>query len=156
MKDREQVLGMTTPAGRLIVAEVTGCIARITWDEDAPADDETPLLKRAQSQIEEYFRRERRSFDLPLKVQASPAQQRACAAMSEIPFGETVTYGELARTLGISAQAAGQLCGGNPIPLVIPCHRVLGATSLGGFSGGMGVETKVALLKHEGAASLLI
>ena len=76
--------------------------------------------------------------------------------MLRIPFGETRTYGDLARDLDTPAQAIGQACGGNPIPLVIPCHRVLAARSLGGFSGGAGIETKVALLKHEGAAGLLI
>ena len=62
----------------------------------------------------------------------------------------------MARELGASAQAIGQACGANPIPVIIPCHRVLGADGLGGFSGAGGVEAKVTLLKHEGAASLLI
>jgi methylated-DNA-[protein]-cysteine S-methyltransferase len=76
--------------------------------------------------------------------------------MSAIPFGETRTYGEIARGLGVPAQAVGQACGANPVPVVIPCHRVLGATSLGGYSGEGGVETKVWLLRHEGAGGLLI
>ena len=76
--------------------------------------------------------------------------------MQSIPFGETLTYGEIAKRLGVPAQAVGQACGGNPIPVIIPCHRVLGATSLGGYSGEGGVETKVWLLRHEGAAGLLI
>uniref|UniRef100_UPI003EC0E69D methylated-DNA--[protein]-cysteine S-methyltransferase n=1 Tax=Primorskyibacter sedentarius TaxID=745311 RepID=UPI003EC0E69D len=82
--------------------------------------------------------------------------RRTCDAMSAIPFGETRTYGEIAKALGAPAQAIGQACGGNPIPLIIPCHRVLAASNLGGFSGRHGIETKVWLLKHEGAASLLI
>ncbi len=76
--------------------------------------------------------------------------------MSAIPFGETRTYGELAQQLGVPAQAIGQACGGNPIPILIPCHRVLGANGLGGYSGDGGVETKVWLLRHERAAGLLI
>ena len=65
-------------------------------------------------------------------------------------------HGEIARDLGHPAQAVGGACGGNPIPIIIPCHRVMGAKGLTGFSGKGGVETKVALLRHEGAASLLI
>jgi methylated-DNA-[protein]-cysteine S-methyltransferase len=76
--------------------------------------------------------------------------------MSAIPLGETRTYGDLARELGAAAQPVGNACGANPIPVIIPCHRVLGANGLGGFSGSGGVETKVALLRHEGAAGLLI
>ena len=76
--------------------------------------------------------------------------------MVAIPLGETRTYGDLSRALGAPAQAIGQACGANPIPILIPCHRILGAKALGGFSAPGGVETKVWLLKHEGAASLLI
>lgn len=76
--------------------------------------------------------------------------------MLEIPLGETRTYGDIARDLGAPPQPVGNACGSNPIPVIIPCHRVLGAKGLGGFSGAGGVETKVALLKHEGAAGLLI
>jgi methylated-DNA-[protein]-cysteine S-methyltransferase len=76
--------------------------------------------------------------------------------MCAIPFGETRTYGDLAKDLGVPAQAIGQACGANPVPVIVPCHRILGASGLGGFSAPGGVETKVALLKHEGAASLLI
>lgn len=76
--------------------------------------------------------------------------------MQDIPLGETRTYGDLARDLSVPAQAIGQACGANPIPVIIPCHRILGSSGLGGFSGAGGVETKVWLLRHEGAAGLLI
>lgn len=76
--------------------------------------------------------------------------------MSAIPYGETVTYGDIAKELGLPPQAVGQACGANSIPIVIPCHRVVGADGLGGFSARGGVETKVALLRHEGAYALLI
>ena len=78
------------------------------------------------------------------------------AEICKIPFGETVTYGDIAKRLGISAQAVGQACGANPIPIIVPCHRVMGAQGLTGFSGAGGVETKVALLRHERAGSFLI
>jgi len=76
--------------------------------------------------------------------------------MLAIPLGETRTYGDLSKDLGVPAQAIGQGCGGNPIPVIIPCHLVLGANGLGGFSGLGGVETQVWLLKHERAGGLLI
>ena len=76
--------------------------------------------------------------------------------MRAIPFGETRTYGEIAKAVGAPAQAVGQACGANTIPVIIPCHRVTGTGGLGGFSGMGGVETKVELLRHEGAYSLLI
>ena len=76
--------------------------------------------------------------------------------MAAIPLGETRSYGQIAAAVGAPAQAVGQACGANPIPIIIPCHRILGARTLGGFSAPGGVETKVALLRHEGAAGLLI
>ena len=147
-------LTVQTPVGPLTLTEESSAITRVTW-EGRHADD-TALLRKAAAQITEYFRGDRHDFDLPLTIEGSDLQRRACAAMSAIPYGETRTYGDLARDLDVPAQAIGQACGGNPIPVIIPCHRILGASSLGGFSGGTGIETKVALLKHEGAAGLLI
>ncbi len=95
-------------------------------------------------------------FDLPIRIKGSPFQQAVCEAMQAIPFGYTRTYGEIAKELGHPAQAVGQACGGNPVPVIIPCHRVMGAKGLTGFSGAGGVETKVALLRHEGAGGFLI
>ena len=76
--------------------------------------------------------------------------------MSAIPRGETRTYGDIATELNVPAQPIGQACGSNPIPVIIPCHRVVGADGLGGFSGDGGVEMKVQLLRLEGAYSLLL
>ncbi len=145
---------LDTPTGRFTLVEEDGALVSARWGEGG--SDVTPLLARAAAQLAEYFAGTRRAFDLPLRLGGSAAQQAACAAMLEIPLGETVTYGQLARRLRVSAQAAGQLCGGNPLPLIVPCHRVLGAAGLGGFSAPGGVETKVWLLRHEGAGGLLI
>jgi methylated-DNA-[protein]-cysteine S-methyltransferase len=147
-------LSIDTPVGPLTLTEEAGTLTRLTW-ADGHTDD-TPLLNEAARQIAAYFAGDLRKFDLPLTVHGSDLQRRVCAAMLKIPFGETRTYGDLAKSLDAPAQSIGQACGGNPIPVIIPCHRILGATSLGGFSGGGGVETKVALLRHEGAAGLLI
>lgn len=148
-------LGIDTPTGRFELTEEDGCITRASWRETTAADV-TPLLRRAAEQIAAYFAGNLRRFELPLDVRASAFQRRVCERIAEIPFGETRTYGDLARALEAPPQAVGTGCGGNPIALIIPCHRVLGSTGLGGFSGGAGVETKVWLLRHEGAAGLLI
>ena len=144
-----------TPVGWLGVQAAEGAIVGLTWDA-VPKGAVSPLLAEATRQLEAYFTGNLTSFDLPLRVAGSDFQRAVCAAMSAIPFGETRSYGDIAADLGVPAQAVGQACGGNPIPVIIPCHRVLGASGLGGFSGAGGVETKVWLLRHEGAAGLLI
>lgn len=142
---------VATPLGPVTLSEAGGAITRLDWV--AEGADDTPLLREACGQIEAYFAGRLRVFDLPLRVEASPAQRAACAAMAAIAYGETETYGALAKALGVSAQAMGQLCGGNPLPILVPCHRVLAAGgALGGFSAPGGVETKLALLRLEGAA----
>lgn len=143
-----------TPVGPVSVIVQDGAITRLEWAVlHGPTDGTT---QAAVAQLTEYFAGTREVFDLPLAPQVSDFQQKFGAALCAIPFGETRTYGDLARDLGVPAQAIGQACGANPIPIIIPCHRVLGATGLGGFSGAGGVEGKVQLLRHEGAASLLI
>jgi len=145
---------LDTPTGPFTVTQTDGAITKAGWGGNS--HDDTALLQNAAAQIDAYFARELDCFDLPLNVQSSQFQRDVCDAMRAIPFGETCTYGDIARELSAPAQAIGQACGGNPIPLIIPCHRVLAASNLGGFSGSFGIETKIALLKHEGAASLLI
>ena len=147
-------LTIDTPTGAFVLTEEDGAIIRATWG--LGGSDHTPLLERAAAQVRAYFRGELEQFELPLKVRGSALQRAVCDAIAAIPYGYTRTYGEIARDLGSSAQAVGQCCGGNPIPVIIPCHRVMGARGLTGFSGEGGVETKVALLRLEGAAGLLI
>ena len=122
----------------------------------AAREDESALLDKAVEQLRAYEAGTLEVFDLPLRVKGSDLQRQVCDAMLAIPFGYTQTYGEIGKTLGLPAQAIGQACGGNPIPIIIPCHRVMGAKGLTGFSGAGGVETKVALLRHEGAGGFLI
>lgn len=143
-----------TPLGRLVLTERGGRIAMLEWGGVIEGDG-SPLLDGAAAQLAEYFAGTRQDFDLPLDLGVEP-QARFLAALMAIPYGHTRTYGEIARDLGMAAQAVGQACGANPLPVLVPCHRVLGATGLGGYSGAGGVETKVALLRLEGAAGLLI
>jgi methylated-DNA-[protein]-cysteine S-methyltransferase len=146
---------LNTPLGKVGIVEEDDAITRFAWGLDAEGG-ETALLARARDQLSAYFAGELTRFDLPLRITGSNFQRAVCAAMAAIPFGETRTYGDIARELDAPAQAVGQACGANPIPVIIPCHRVLGANTLGGFSAPGGIEAKVWLLRHEGAAGLLI
>jgi methylated-DNA-[protein]-cysteine S-methyltransferase len=146
-------LTLTSPYGDLTVTAQTGQISQLRWG--GAAADDTPLLAEAAAQLTAYFAGTLQVFDLPIALRPG-LQGTVMQAMCNIPFGETRTYGDLAKALGAPAQAIGQACGANPIPIIVPCHRILGAGGLGGYSGGGGIETKIALLKHEGAASLLI
>lgn len=138
-----------SPVGRLVLTEEDGRLTRLSWSEE-PAEDASPLLDEARAQLAAYFDRRLTRFDLPLDL-GEGRQALFVKALRSIPFGETRRYGDVGRALGISALAVGRACGRNPLPVLVPCHRVLGATGLGGFSAPGGIETKVALLRHEGA-----
>ncbi|MFM2355271.1 MAG: hypothetical protein RLZZ528_1007 [Pseudomonadota bacterium] len=146
-------LSTHSPLGPITVTEAGGEIVALSWV--GGQGDASPLLLHAVQQLQQYFAGERQAFDLPLAF-GTGFRAAFLRALTAIPFGETRTYGDLAKTLGVSPQAVGQACGGNRIPILIPCHRVLGTGNLGGFSAPGGIETKVALLRHEGAAGLLI
>ncbi|KIN73436.1 methylated-DNA--[protein]-cysteine S-methyltransferase [Sulfitobacter guttiformis] len=141
--------------GDLILVEEDSYITALRWGRNAD-NDMTDLLEEGRRQLLAYAAGALQKFDLPLRIAGTDFQRAVCAAMSEIPFGETCTYGDIGKRLGVPAQAVGQACGGNPVPIIIPCHRVMGAKGLTGFSGAGGVETKVALLRHEGAGGFLI
>ncbi len=146
--------GLDTPTGPLRVTEEDGTIVQVTWTAKraSGADDASALLDAAAAQIEAYFAGALRVFDLPLKPSGSVFQRAVWEEMLRIPYGETRSYGDLAAATGGVARAVGGACGANPIPILIPCHRVLAADrALGGFSGGRGGETKAELLTLEGA-----
>ncbi len=140
----------TSPVGPLSVEERGGAIVAVRWKK-ARREEPTPLLEEAARQVRAYFARERRDFDLPLAPEGSAFEQQVWAAMQRIPYGETRSYGEIARETGGMPQEVGSACGSNPLPIIIPCHRVLaGGGKLGGYSGKGGLETKTALLVLEG------
>ncbi|MGK7752475.1 MULTISPECIES: methylated-DNA--[protein]-cysteine S-methyltransferase [unclassified Roseovarius] len=147
--------GMESPVGPLRVASDGASIIGLGWGQ-AGAVTARPELEEACAQLAAYFEGRLQAFDLPLAPEGSDFQREVCAAMLAIPWGETREYGDIAKALGVPAQAVGGACGGNSIPVIIPCHRVLGAAGLGGYSGAGGIETKVWLLRHEGAAGLLL
>lgn len=144
-----------SPIGPLTVAERDGRITRVSWGRTA-AGEPTPLLNRAARQLAAYFAGEAQGFDLPLAPDGDERQRRVFDAMRQIPYGQTRTYGEIAKQTGLLPNEVGQGCAANPIPVIIPCHRVLAATGLGGYSGAGGIETKIALLKLEGGYPLLL
>ncbi len=114
----------------------------------------TPLARRVCAQLKAYFADPRTRFDLPLAPGGTPFQQRAWRALRRIPSGTARTYGELARTLKSAPRAVGGACRANPIPIVVPCHRVVAASGPGGFMGatrGRAMDLKRWLLEHETA-----
>ena len=146
-----QEITVETAQGCFTVTQVGKAIVALTWGA-AGREHPTPLLQEAACQLADYFAGRRRDFDLPLAPRGSAFQQQVWRALRAIPFGQVKTYGALARELGGAAQPVGAACGANPIPVFIPCHRVIAAGGqLGGFSGGKGAATKRQLLKHEGA-----
>jgi len=117
---------------------------------DAVPVDSQPVLAAAADQLDAYFRGELTSFDLPLELDGTPFQQTVWSELRDIPYGETLSYGELAMRIGqpSASRAVGLANGRNPVAIVVPCHRVIGADgSLTGFGGG--IATKKFLLEHE-------
>ena len=141
--------------GRLGIVEEDGRIVRLLWAAE-DAGTRTPVLDEAVRQLGAYLAGDLDQFDLPLAPAGSEFQQSVYQAMLAIPKGSTRSYGDIAKELGVPPQPVGQACGSNPIPVIIPCHRVVGGAGLGGFSGNGGVETKIKLLRFEGAYSLLL
>ncbi|MFM7334810.1 MAG: methylated-DNA--[protein]-cysteine S-methyltransferase [Tabrizicola sp.] len=141
--------GIVGPFGPVTLVEQDGVLVGVEW-RLPEVQGESALLQEGMHQLQAYFEGRLNRFDLPLDwgMGLNAAVRRAMAA---IPYGETRTYGEIARAVGAPAQAVGQACGANPLPILIPCHRVTGTGWFGGFSAPGGVETKAALLRHEGA-----
>jgi methylated-DNA-[protein]-cysteine S-methyltransferase len=153
---------LNSPVGTLLLQEADGRLVGliiIAPDDPVPALEiaHSPLLTRATSQLEEYFAGRRKVFDLPLGTTAVTGfSRRVVQALCAVAYGETLTYGELATRAGAprAARAVGQVMAANPVPIIIPCHRVLAAGDLpGGYSGGGGLQTKQWLLNFERAQS---
>ncbi len=141
--------------GWFSLVEENGQITQLLWEERTEGF-RSDVLKQGLNQLEAYFAGTLTKFDLPLAPKGTEFQQQVYRIMQDIPFGDVLTYGEVAKKLGVPAQPIGQACGSNPIPVIIPCHRIVGTGNLGGFSGMGGLETKVRLLRHEGANAQLI
>lgn len=151
-----------SPVGKLLIAGIDDTVHLISFPGGHKAvrpkagwvrDDD--CLPETRRQLTAYFSGKLRKFDLPLALYGTPFQERVWRALAEIPYGETRSYGWLANHLRapMASRAVGAANGANPLPIVLPCHRVIGADgSLTGFGGG--IETKRFLLAHEGAAAV--
>jgi methylated-DNA-[protein]-cysteine S-methyltransferase len=145
-------LTLETEIGPLTITECEGAIAALDWGARASAPRRTPLLAEAARQIRAYLAGTLRGFDLPLALAGSAFQRRVFAAMREIPYGAVMSYGDLARTLDSAPRAIGGACGANPLPILVPCHRVVASGKrLGGYGGPGGLQTKRFLLGLEGS-----
>lgn len=139
-----------TPVGDITVTESEGYITGLSFDKSCPGQClRTALLDLCERQLWEYFRGERIKFDLPIYMEGTAFQRRVWQALMDIPYGETVTYGELAKSIGSpnAARAVGGACGANPLLIIVPCHRVVGQKGLTGYAGGL--DAKKTLLKIE-------
>lgn len=147
---------LSTPFGALGARMVGEQLASLDFlaPGTTPLPPATPLLERLAAELDAYYADPTHRFHLPLAPSGSAYRLRVWQALREIPAGQTRTYGELARQLGSGARAVGQALGDNPLPILIPCHRVIAADGgLGGFNhagNGYSIEVKRWLLKHEG------
>lgn len=151
---------MDSPVGRLKLIGSEKGLAAVLWEDDNPnrirvreyvEDNSYPVLLEAESQLKAYFEGKRHSFSLTLDPVGTEFQKKVWQILSTIPYGETITYGDIARQLGDikTVRAVGAANGKNPISIIVPCHRVIGASGdLTGFAGGL--EAKAYLLSLEG------
>ncbi len=137
------------------MSEEDGAIVAIDWGWGRD-QQETALLARAREQLDAYFDGDLTTFDLPVAPAGTLYRRRVWQALCNIPFGATRSYIEVATVAGGSARSVGQANGCNPIPVIIPCHRVVATSHLGGYSGGDGLATKRWLLAHEHQGAVLI
>jgi len=143
-------LTVASPFGPLTLFEDAGALVALEWGR-GPKGAASDLLARAAAQLEAYFQGRLRRFDLPLRPRGTAFQERVWREMARIPHGRVRTYAELAAAAGSAPRPVGAACGRNPLPIFLPCHRVIGAGGrLGGYSAGEGPATKLGLLRLEG------
>lgn len=141
-------LTIDSPIGKLTVSSDKGALTALDWGGDQ--DDEDTLLQEAARQLRAYFDGTLLRFRLPLTPGGSRFQQKVWQAMQTIPYGGVASYGDVADQIGSAPRAIGLACARNPLPVIIPCHRVLGSDgAIGGYSGAGGTRTKRWLLRHE-------
>ncbi|UTT62648.1 methylated-DNA--[protein]-cysteine S-methyltransferase [Microcella humidisoli] len=155
------LLTIDSPLGRIALQGDAQAVTRLEiatgghLSTEGVPDAPTPVLRQAAAELAEYFSGRRTAFDVPVRVHGTPFQQAIWQQLREIPFGAVRGYGELGRATGrpTAGRAVGGAVGANPVPLLIPCHRVLASDArITGYSAGDGIPTKVWLLDHEGIA----
>ena len=129
--------------GPITIFEEGGKIISLLFSYSEHSDS-SPLLEKAKEEIEEYFQGKRKTFDLPLDAKGTEFQKRVWKELLDIRYGGTLSYGEIGDRIGTKAyRAIGNACGKNPIPILIPCHRVVGKDNIGGFSLGLDLKRKL-------------
>ena len=155
---------MSSPVGEVRIVAEDGAIVRLDFEPFHPAEvlgislgervDDDPLLRSAAEQLTAYFARDLKEFDLPLRPRGTSFQERVWEQLRGIGYGETTSYGEIARRLGMSnaaSRAVGLANGRNPIAIVVPCHRVIGANGkLVGYAGGLDRKRQLLALEQDG------
>ena len=140
-----------SPVGRLHITEEQNAIIGIAFVSEDVCPPGTPLLRHCAAQLREYFNHERTVFDVPLHFASGTAFQRSVwEAMQHIPYGEVRTYGQLSKIIGRpnAVRAVGGACHVNPIAIIVPCHRVVGANGLTGYAGGLDKKEILLSLEH--------
>lgn len=148
--DKMATASLQTEIGWIEVSADHDAITHLYWRGTQPARlQSSALVKEAVKQLGAYFEKRLTQFDLPISADGTGFAKDVWDVMLSIPYGETLTYGEVATRLNAPAQAVGQACGQNPIAIVIPCHRIIGTNWLGGYSSELGVNAKQYLLDLE-------
>jgi methylated-DNA-[protein]-cysteine S-methyltransferase len=154
-----------SPVGKLKLVASAKALVAVLWEQERPdrvklpalkLDAQQPILLEAERQLSEYFSGTRTEFELPLELNGSEFQKRVWRALREIPFGQTTSYLDLAKAVGSAraVRAIGAANGKNPLSIIVPCHRVVGATgSLTGFAGGLDVKAKLLALEAKRASN---
>jgi len=146
---------VASPLGPLLLVASAAGLRTISWGAGARQGGSSPVLLEAARQLEEYFGGARRAFDLPLDLRGTPFRLQAWRELARIPYGSTRSYGEQARRLGRphAFRAVGAANGSNPLPIVLPCHRLVGSDGrLTGYGGGLAAKTWLLELEAEVAA----
>ncbi|MFM2412293.1 MAG: hypothetical protein RLZZ587_626 [Actinomycetota bacterium] len=159
MTNFDSIIRMDSPLGRLELLGRGGKVVGIEIEKrgrlsnDGEPDKSSPVLDKARTQLAEYFAGKRTTFQIPVALEGTAFQKSVWNAVNEIPFGTVLSYGEVGHETGrpTAGRAVGGAVGANPVPIIIPCHRVLASDGrITGYSGGNGIETKAWLLNHEG------
>ena len=144
-------LSFNSPLGPLTVFVDRNAVVAVEWGHASRSDPSSSLLEEAHRQLDTYFDGRLKVFNLSLHPAGSAFQRAVWDQMLRIPYGRTRTYGDIADALMSAPRAVGSACAANPIPIIVPCHRVVGAGGrMTGYSGGQEIETKIQLLRLEG------
>ena len=151
---------ITSPIGNIRITSTDELLIGVEFltNSKKPTKAKNAIAKKTQSQIMAYFKNPNHAFDLPIQVSGTLFQRKVWRALQKIPVGKTLTYGDLAKKLRTSARAIGNACRANPIPIIIPCHRIVSQKGLGGFAGkqtGQFLNIKKFLLSHENSKAPL-